>query len=70
MDEKPKRIPRKNPDDFPCPVCGSEEFRWGFPISQGFVYFNVKESAITGGNERLEARACVECGNVLLFLRD
>lgn len=24
--EKPKRRPQFNPDDFPCPLCGQQDF--------------------------------------------
>lgn len=66
---KRKRGELANPDNYPCPVCGEADFEWGYPRSEGHLYFNVVEF-MGGKNERLQARVCRSCGNVLLFLRD
>ncbi len=58
---------RKNPDDFPCPVCGESDYEWGgLQGIKGFVQaggmpFNAKQAY---------ARACRACGNVMTFLRE
>jgi hypothetical protein len=55
---------------YPCPVCDGVDFEWGTPGSEGGVYF-VPEGGLFGfgSGQGLWARKCLNCGNVLLFIK-
>jgi hypothetical protein len=69
--------PRRSLDskENPCPVCGSEDFRWGLPIAGKeapgeFTYFRSGGTTWEDGDIPLQARLCNQCGNVLIFIID
>jgi hypothetical protein len=66
---KAKRRFTKNPDDYPCPVCGETKFEWGHLIG-GIYAKNTILGIPLGGRKALHARICQTCGNVLTFLED
>lgn len=67
--EKAKRGFTKNPDDYPCPVCGETEFEWGHLIGALYVKNTILGIPLVG-RKALRARVCQSCGNVLTFLED
>jgi len=74
---QPKRKPQpqgksdykfsKNPDEFPCSVCGEKDFEWGHWVGQ--VGYSQKRLPMFK-SRALHARVCLACGNVMAFLRD
>ncbi|GEM_PF-2258021 len=68
---KPKRAPNKvrhfpeNADMLPCPLCGKTNFEWGF-ISNATYTENFQIVVVA---EKLEARLCLNCGNIQTQLR-
>lgn len=60
-----------DPDRLPCQICGGTEFEWGLPQSYGDLRFATTGfQRVMGTGKAIEARACMNCGNVLFFLRD
>lgn len=55
---------KKNPDDFPCPICGDKDFAWGEHDVIGYDRNPVRKSTI-----QYRTRICQSCGNVQTFLR-
>lgn len=56
----------KNPDDFPCPVCGEKDFEWGyFPHAHTYR----QKRAPNWKADRIRGRLCLSCGNVLSFVK-
>lgn len=73
VDEKRKNTSsgRVNPDIFPCPICGDDDFSWGYTIghtASGFRYRSTTDEKFTQG-KWVKARECLRCGNVQLFTR-
>lgn len=68
--EKPKRHYNQDLREGACLICGEHGYEWGYPGSQGGVYF-LPEGAIFGFGlgEALIARKCLGCGNVQLFVK-
>lgn len=56
----------KNPDDYPCPVCGEKDFTWGRVAGAQF-YTKSNVLGVLDG-QALRARVCQNCSNVLTFL--
>ncbi|GEM_PF-1403479 len=56
----------KNPDDYPCPVCGETEFEWG--RLSGVQYYTKSNVLGVLDGQALRARVCQICGNVLTFI--
>lgn len=58
-----------------CPCCGATEFVEGEMATYGGMGFRPKGSSkllaalLIGRLERIEARKCNACGNILLFAR-
>jgi hypothetical protein len=71
MDEKPKRSKSSSPrDNTPCPICGDTHYEWGHPGSSGGVYFLPEGASFGfGAGQSLEARKCLRCGNVQIFIK-
>jgi len=71
MEEKPKNLESDPRETTPCHICGSTRYEWGHPGSQGGVYF-MPQGAIHGwgGGQPLEARKCLRCGNVQIFIKN
>lgn len=73
-DDKAKNHPnqRPNPDIFPCPICGNEDFNWGYTTghsSSGFRFRSHADKKFTQG-KWVRARECNLCGNIQLFTRN
>ncbi len=60
---QPKYSFKKNPDDFPCPICGDKDFKWGEHDVIGYDRNPVMRSTI-----QYKTRICLSCGNVQTFL--
>ena len=56
----------KNPDNYPCPVCGESDFEWGY--IKGATYGSKKFTMFD--IESIRGRLCLSCGNVLPFVDD
>ncbi len=70
FDEKPKRTVEHDTRHAPCPICGEQEYEWGHPGSSGGVYYLTEGAHFgLGMGEALQARKCLNCGNVQLFIR-
>jgi hypothetical protein len=73
MVEKKKKREEPHPADaYPCPVCGGRSFTWGRPSeSHGFIRFlaagRSSFNLFGAPGEKMLARKCNECRNVLLF---
>ena len=71
--EKRKNSPngRVNPDFFPCPICGDEDFVWGYTTGYSTVGFRFVEydNAKFKHGKWIKARECNRCGNVQLFTK-
>ncbi|MEM6404688.1 MAG: hypothetical protein AAF757_31420 [Cyanobacteria bacterium P01_D01_bin.116] len=65
MSERRRR--KRDPKEYPCHICGNEEYIWGTSVGgRGPVYFRPE-----GGwfviSEILYPRKCSLCGNVQFF---
>ena len=70
MDEKPKRTPQSNAHSGPCPICSESSYTWGYPSSEGGLWFKADDSFPMGWGEGLAARKCDNCGNIQLFSKE
>lgn len=74
VDEKRKNSPdgRVNPDIFPCPICGYDDFVWGYTTGYstiGFRFRQYTEEKFQHG-KWIKARECLRCGNLQLFTKN
>lgn len=63
---------RINPDNFPCPICGYEDFEWGYTTghtSSGFQFRAYSDAKFRHG-KLIKARECMRCGNLQFFTRE
>jgi hypothetical protein len=68
-EEKAKRRPLIDPDDYPCPICGEADFVWGVTVGEGPSQrlYTRQHGAGWGEGEVLYTRVCLACRNVQLF---
>jgi len=73
MSEKRKPIPASNPDQYPCPLCGSDDYEFGSTYQQVTTYIpessGMFKSMMSMGKNNLKVRVCRNCGH-LMFLVD
>lgn len=75
MAKKRKPIPHTDPKQYPCPLCGSEDYEFGSTYQTVGKYISkdasiVKEiSAIFKPKRTVKCRVCLNCG-YLMFLVD
>lgn len=63
---------RVNPDIFPCPICGGEDYEWGYTTghtSAGLRFRSADDEKFSTGRW-IKVRECVRCGNLQWFTRD
>jgi len=65
--EKAKRGFTKNPDDYPCPVCGESDFEWGH-VTHTMYYTQTNLWGAADNLQALRARICLACGHMMTFL--
>ncbi len=51
----------------PCPVCNGREFEWG-RVGQQVYYVPGDNMWTIRGYQRIRARRCVQCNNLLTFV--
>ncbi|MEM6754392.1 MAG: hypothetical protein AAF630_15645, partial [Cyanobacteria bacterium P01_C01_bin.38] len=65
MNERRRR--NRNPKEYPCHICGCDEFTWGTSVGgRGAVYFRPEGGWFTI-SEPLHIRKCDSCGNAQFF---
>jgi len=73
MSEKRKPIPATDPDQYPCPLCGSDDYEFGKTYQAVVTYIpdssGMFKSMMSAGKSNLKVRVCRNCGH-LMFLVD
>lgn len=71
FDEKPKRKPQESDTsrNIPCVICNGVNYEWGrVAANQRLVFLPRGTWGGFGLGQRLEARKCLRCGNIQLFV--
>lgn len=73
MSEKRKPIPITDSDQYPCPLCGSDDYEFGNVYHPVVTYLpdtmGVFKKMNKMGKRNLKVRVCRNCGH-LIFLVD
>lgn len=68
-DFRPDTKVLKIADHHPCPVCGKENYTWGFVSGPQAARFRTKVVGIIGTGKPILARTCDNCGHLNLFIK-
>lgn len=78
MTDKRKPIPRTDPDQFPCPLCGSDDYEFGRTHERIMRYEPMDESFVARLWKKakpfdvvnINCRVCRNCGHMLFLVDD